>query len=182
MLNTQLHKPILRHQKAVQFNVNFLFHRAGRKEQISNNGANNTDHNLAAALEGKLRCQQGLSLDSNDDNQRRITRKPPGIGVLDLHQRRDPGTKTGPDTAHEDHQQRRTDHADDNYQCRNTADKRPDNTQHPTIADRTRIRFSTRRKSGACCHNRCGQHRPARGLKLKMKANEQRQHNGACQF
>ncbi|MPN30257.1 hypothetical protein SDC9_177720 [bioreactor metagenome] len=72
MLNAQLHKLILRHQQAIQFNINLLLHRTGRKEQVGNNGTDNTHHNFTTAFERKLRRQQRFSLDSNDDDQRRI--------------------------------------------------------------------------------------------------------------
>lgn len=104
MLNAQLHKLILRHQQAVQFDINLLFHRTGRKEQIGHNSTDNPHHYFTTAFERKLRRQQRFSLDGNDDDQPRIARKSPCIGVFDSQATRSVYKKTGPDTTHRDHQ------------------------------------------------------------------------------
>ena len=182
MLNAQLHQLVLGNDQRVKFTVDFLFDGAWREKQVSDNRTHNTDHNLAAALHGKLRREQRFRLNGDDNNQRGITRQPPGVGVFHFHQRRNPGAETRPDTAHHQHQQWRADHQNNNGECCETADKRPDDTQHPTIADRARIGFPTRGK-GRTRRNYCSrQDRPARGFKLEVKANKQRQHNGTGQL
>ena len=103
--------------------------------------------------------------------------QPPGIGVFDANQRGDPGAETRPQTAHQHHQQRRANHQNDYRQRGNTADKRPDNTQHPAIADRARIRFSAGGKRGTRGDNGRREYRPARRFQLKMEADKECQHH-----
>lgn len=106
----------------------------------------------------------------------------PGIGVFDLNQRRNPGTKPGPQTADQHHQQRRADHQDDDNQRRNTANKGPGNTQHTAIADRAGVRFAASSKGRPGGDDRCRQYRPARRFELKMETDKQRQHHRACKL
>ena len=182
MLNAQLHKLVLSNNQRVQLTIDFLLDGSRREEQICDNRADDTNDNLATTFDGELRSKQRFTLNGDDNNQRGISRQAPGVRVLHLHQRRDPGAKTRPDTAHNQHQQRRADHQDDNGQSGDTADKGADNTQHPAIANCPGVRFATRREGWTGGDDRGGQNGPARCFKLEMEANKQRQHNGACQL
>ncbi len=182
MLNAQLHQLVLGNDQRIQLTIHFLLDGSRREKQICDNRADNTNHNLTAPLYRELRGEQGFGLNGDDDNQCGITRQPPGVRVLDLNQGRDPGAETGPDTAHDQHQQRGADHQDDNGQGGDTADKGADNTQHPAIADCPGVGFATRSEGRTGGDNGGGQNGPARRFKLEVKSNKQRQHNGACQL
>ena len=136
MLDAELHQLVLSDNQRVKLTVDFLLDGARGEQQVRDNRTHDTNDNFAASLHRKLRRQQRLGLDGDDNNQRGIARQPPGVGVLHFHQRRDPGAKARPDTAHHQHQQRRADHQDNNGERRDTADERPDDTQHSAIADR----------------------------------------------
>lgn len=182
ILHAELHQLVLRQQQAIELAVDLLLHRARREEQIGHDSADDPDDDLAAALNGKLRGQQRFGLHGNDDDQRGVARQAPRVGVFNPHQRGDPGAEARPETANHQHHQRGADHADDHHQRGNAADKGPDNTQHAPVADRPRVGFPPGGKGRTGGHNRCRQHRPARRFQIKVKANKQRQHNGAGQF
>ena len=173
---------ILGNDQRIQFAIHLLFDRARRKQQIRYDRADDPHHDLTAALNGKLRRQQRVGLNGDDNDQRRIAGKAPGVGVFHPHQGGDPGTKTGPDTAHHQHQQRGADHQDHDGQRRDTADKGADDTQHPAIADGAGVRFTACGKRRAGGNNRGRQHRPAGRFQLKLEPDKQRQHNGEGQL
>ncbi|MNG66225.1 hypothetical protein D3C79_245080 [compost metagenome] len=115
--------------------------------------------------------------DSDDDDQRGITGKPPGVGVFNLDQRRDPGTKPGPHTTQQQHHHRRTRGGDDNHQADEAADKSTDNAQPAAVANGAGERLATRRKSRTGGHDGGGHRRPARGFQIEMETDKQGKHN-----
>ena len=100
MLNAQLHQLVLGNDQRVQLAIDLLLNGTGREQEIRHDRTDNPHHNLTAALHGKLRRQQRIGLDGDDNDQGGIAGEPPGVGVFHPHQGGDPGAKTGPDTAH----------------------------------------------------------------------------------
>ena len=159
-------------QQIIQFKVDLFFNRTRRKQQVGHNGADDTDDNLTASLNGELRRQHRLFMNSDNNDKRGIARQAPGIGVLNPHQRGDPGAESGPQAAYQHHQQRGADHQDDDRQRGDTADKGAGDTQHPAIADRPGVRLPACGKRRAGSNDGGGKHRPARRFQLKMKTDE----------
>ena len=86
MLNAELHQLVLGDNQRIKLTVDFLLDGARGEQQVRDNFTHDTNDNLTASLHRKLRSQQRLGLDGDDNNQRGIARQTPGIGVLHFHQ------------------------------------------------------------------------------------------------